>query len=57
MLQIFKESELMPILQKEASNKKLKIFTFRGAELSKYYNTKYDNVAAVLLAKNEENAI
>lgn len=53
---IFKQSELMPILEKEAANKKLQIYIFSGKELDKFYETKYNNIAVALLAKNKENA-
>ena len=53
---VFKESELIPILEKEAAMKHLQIFIFKGAELDKFYKTRYDNIAVTLLAKNKENA-
>ena len=54
---VLKSEELLPVLEKEAANKGLDIYTFSGKELAKYYNTKHDNVSVVLLAKNKDNAI
>jgi L-rhamnose mutarotase len=53
---IFKQDELIPTLQKEANRKNLQIFIFSGEELNRYYETKHNNIAIALLAKNKENA-
>ncbi|MDA3854660.1 MAG: hypothetical protein PF569_00265 [Candidatus Woesearchaeota archaeon] len=56
MVEVLKETELLPTLKKEAALKGLEVFIFRGEELDKFYKTRYDNIAVALLAKNKENA-
>lgn len=51
-----KQSELIPLLEKEAFNKKLQVFLFRDDELKKYHQPASDNIGVALLAKNKDNA-
>lgn len=54
---LFKLEDLMPLLQREAINKGLKIFIFENSEIKEFFNSKRDDVGVILLAKNKDNAL
>lgn len=53
---LVKLEDLMPLLQREAINKGLKIFIFENSEIKEFFNSKRDDVGVILLAKNKDNA-
>lgn len=54
---LVKLEDLMPLLQREAINKGLKIFIFENSEIKEFFNSKRDDVGVILLAKNKDNAL
>lgn len=54
---LVKLEDLMPLLQREAINKGLKIFIFENSEIKEFFNSKRDDVGVILLARNKDNAL
>ena len=54
---LVKLEDLMPLLQRDAINKGLKIFIFENSEIKEFFNSKRDDVGVILLAKNKDNAL
>lgn len=53
---ILKESELIPLLEKEAHYKGLKVFVFSNEDLKKYFNPVNEIIGMALLARDEDSA-
>lgn len=48
---------LLPILEKEALSKNLKVFVFSNEEVKAHYNVKSEKIAIALLAQDENCAL
>lgn len=49
-------SDLKPLLEMEAVNRKLNIYLFTNDDVRKHYETIDEDISVVLLAKDEDNA-
>lgn len=48
--------ELYPLLDKEAKSKGLQIFIFDKEDLKEFFIPRFNNIAVVTIAKNQDNA-
>lgn len=53
---ILKESDLIPLLEKEAELKGLKVFIFSNEELKLYFSPVNEIIGMALLARDEDSA-